>query len=329
MAAREWGWGSLWCVLKPHMSVKATYSCRDTQLCIITNTSTTVPITPGFTHTYTHTSTCSTHSPAARRLQRQRRAQRRSPSPPFSLSPTAALTHYQRDGPVVPVDLQATGHQLLPMAPAAGLRRRRRRWRLGLVVLPQVIKRPQDPRNGQNRDGVGPYPAHGEPIRRAPEASPAGSGPSSAEGAASPPVMGWVAAQTDSLYLSSNRLFCRSAAALLGFAHWQSHGPSAESYRPSTHKHTHTCTHSHTIHPLAPVRRGCPICIQQLRSWFQPHMGADQRGDSLRGGGDGRFISPLVVILTSDARYLFVLTPSAWDWRLWSVSVTGTSPLSL
>lgn len=99
------------------------------------------------------------------------------------------------------------------MAPAAGLRSRRRRRRLGLVVLPQVIERPQDPRNGQNRDGVGPYPAHGEPIWRAPEASPAGSGPSSAEGAASPAGDGLSrSADRQRLSLSSNRLLCRSAA---------------------------------------------------------------------------------------------------------------------
>lgn len=174
--------------VKAVQPVKATQSCCDTQLCI---TTTTILIPPGFTNTHTHmhinmqhTLSCSSALPAT--------APCAAPlsSPPFSLSPTAALTHYQRDGPVVPVDLQPTGDHLLPMAPAAGLRRRRRRRRLGLVVLPQVIKRPQDPRNGQNRDGVGPYPAHGEPIWRAPEASPAGSGPSSAEGAASPPVMG-------------------------------------------------------------------------------------------------------------------------------------------
>lgn len=114
----------------------------------------------------------------------------RSAALSLPLSPPQ-FTHYQRDGPVVPVDLQPTGDHLLPMAPSAGLRRRRRRRRLGFVVLPQVIKRPQDPRNGQNRDGVGPYPAHGEPIWRAPKGEPGWfRSTSSAEGAASPPVMG-------------------------------------------------------------------------------------------------------------------------------------------
>ncbi|MEQ2227279.1 hypothetical protein ILYODFUR_036079 [Ilyodon furcidens] len=131
-----------------------------------------------FSHTCT--STCSTHSLATRRLQPQHHS-------PFNLfllllfleiSLRAASTYNQRDGPVVPVDLQPTGDQLLPVAPAASLRRGRRRRRCGFVVLPQVIKRAEDPGDGQNGDGVGPYPAHGEPIRRAPEASPAGSGPS-------------------------------------------------------------------------------------------------------------------------------------------------------
>lgn len=169
-------------------------------------------------HTHTHA-----HQHAAHTLLQLGAS---SDSAALSLPPrrAAALTHYQRDGPVVPVDLQPTGDHLLPVAPAAGLRRRRRRRRLGLVVLPQVIKRPQDPRNGQNRDGVGPYPAHGEPIWRAPEASPAGSGPSSAEGAASP--------ASDGLSRSADRqllpplalspslpLSSYSAASLLGFAH--------------------------------------------------------------------------------------------------------------
>lgn len=170
-------------MLKSEHHVKATYYCCDTQLRIFT---TYILIIPDFTNMHInmqHTLSCSSAPPAT--------APCAAPLS-FALSlyppPTAALTHYQRDGPVLPVDLQPAGDQFLPMAPAAGLRRRRRR-RLRLVVLPQVIKRPQDPRNGQNRDGVGPYPAHGEPIWRAPEASPAGSGPSAAEGAASPPVM--------------------------------------------------------------------------------------------------------------------------------------------
>lgn len=69
---------------------------------------------------HTCTSTCSTHSPAVRRLQQQRR----SHPPLSSLSLTAVLTHYQRDGPVIPVNLQSTGDHLLPVAPAASLRSR-------------------------------------------------------------------------------------------------------------------------------------------------------------------------------------------------------------
>lgn len=151
------------------------------QLCIISNTSTTILSLRFIKHMHInmqHTLSCSSAPCAAPR------------SLSLPLSPPQ-FTHYQRDGPVVPVDLQPTGDHLLPMAPAAGLRRRRRRRRLGFVVLPQVIKRPQDPRNGQNRDGVGPYPAHGEPIWRAPEGEPGWfRSTSSAEGAASPPVMG-------------------------------------------------------------------------------------------------------------------------------------------
>lgn len=48
-----------------------------------------------------------------------------------------------------------------------------------LIVLPQVIKCSQDPGYSQDCDGVGPYPAHCEPIRRAPsprQICPDGSG---------------------------------------------------------------------------------------------------------------------------------------------------------
>lgn len=54
--------------------------------------------------------------------------------------------------------------------------RHRGRGRVRLIVLPQVIQGAQDPGDGQNCDGVGPNPAHCEPMRRAPELSQRWSG---------------------------------------------------------------------------------------------------------------------------------------------------------
>lgn len=73
------------------------------------------------------------------------------------------------------------------MAPAASLRLGRRRRRRRFVILPQVIKRSEDPGDGQNGDGVGPYPAHAEPISRAPGGEPGWfRSVRAAEGAAAP-----------------------------------------------------------------------------------------------------------------------------------------------
>lgn len=87
----------------------------------------TIPITSGLSHTHAHQHAAHTllQLGASSDSAVRSAAPRRSPLPFLFLPPSAALTHYQRDGPVVPVDLQPTGHHLLPMAPAAGLRRRR------------------------------------------------------------------------------------------------------------------------------------------------------------------------------------------------------------
>lgn len=74
----------------------------------------------------------------------------------------------------------APSRSLLPVrfnACSPWLRRRRGGW-TWFIVLPQVIKCTQDPSDGQNSDGVGPNPTHCEPIRRAPDFCPDGSGSS-------------------------------------------------------------------------------------------------------------------------------------------------------
>lgn len=131
-------------------------------------------ITPPAVHQDTdyRTSTCNTHFPAARRLQH-----RSLPSPYYCLSLFCLpqpVAYNQRDGPVVSMDLQSPSSCFLTMAPAAraaGLRRRGRGC-VRFIVLPQVIECTQDPCNGQNCNGVGPYPAHCEPIWRATDTSP-------------------------------------------------------------------------------------------------------------------------------------------------------------